>query len=99
MKRCWERNVKYLSMLGKRAVFAIVSLGIAADAAVGAEAYPQRHIALIVASATGGPADSAARIIGGPMSAFLGQQIIIENAPGGGGMIGAPRVARPNAAG
>jgi tripartite-type tricarboxylate transporter receptor subunit TctC len=99
MTHCCERDVKYVSTLLKHAVLAIAALGIAVTPAYGAEAYPQRHITLIVASATGGPADSAARIIGGPMSAFLGQQIIIENAPGGGGMIGATRVARANADG
>jgi len=78
------------------AVLAIVTTGIAAGPAMGADAYPQRHVDLVVASATGGPADAAARIIAGPMSAFLGQPIIIENAPGGGGMIGAARVARAN---
>ena len=102
MKQCRERNVQYVLMLLRHAVFAIVTMvttGIAVSPAVGAEAYPQRHITLFVASATGGPADAAARIITGPMSAFLGQQIIIENAPGGGGMIGALRVARANADG
>jgi len=76
-----------------------LGLTISASPASAAEAYPQRNINLIVASAPGGPADSAARIIGGPMSAFLGQQIIIENVPGGGGIIGAARVARANADG
>lgn len=99
MKRCRERNVKCLSTLSRHAVLAFVTTGIAAGPVFGAEAWPQRHVTMIVASATGGPADSAARIIGGPMSAVLGQQIIIENAPGGGGMIGAARVARANADG
>ena len=105
MNRCWKGNVESVSMLLKHALLAIVTIvtivttGIAVGPAVGAEAYPQRHISLIVASATGGPADAAARIIAGPMSGFLGQQIIIENAPGGGGMIGATRVARANADG
>lgn len=99
MQRCWETNVTYVSMFLKRAVLATVTLGIAAGPVVGAEAYPQRIINLLVASAPGGPADSAARIIGGPMSAFLGQRIVIENVPGGGGMIGAARVAHANADG
>jgi len=105
MKRCRESDVNYVARLLKHALLAmvtivtLVTLGIAAGPAAGAEAWPQRHIALLVASATGGPADAAARIIAGPMSAFLGQQIIIENAPGGGGMIGATRVARANADG
>ena len=75
MKRCREGNVKSASILLKHAVLTIatiVAVGIAVGPAVGAEAWPQRHVALIVASATGGPADAAARIIAGPMSAVLG---------------------------
>jgi len=78
----------------KHTALAILAMAVASGPALGAETYPQRRIDLIVASATGGPADAAARIIAGPMSAALGQQIIIENAPGAGGMIGAARVAR-----
>lgn len=99
MKRYRKTGVKCVSMLLKMSVLAIGVFGIAVGPAAAAEAWPQRHIAMIVASATGGPADAAARIITGPMSAFLGQQIIIENAPGGGGMIGAARVAHASADG
>jgi tripartite-type tricarboxylate transporter receptor subunit TctC len=96
MKRSLAGNGKWVSRLF---VQALLAAAIAAGPAAGAEAPSQRHITLIVASATGGPADSAARIIAGPMSAALGQQIIIENVPGGGGMIGAARVARAPADG
>jgi tripartite-type tricarboxylate transporter receptor subunit TctC len=99
MKRWPGCNVKSVSGLLKRAAFAAAAAAIAAGPAAGAEPWPQRHITLVVASAPGGPADTAARIIVGPMSAFLGQQIITENAPGAGGMIGAARVARARADG
>ena len=88
--------MKVASLRSKHALFAIMIMGISVGTAAGAEPWPQRHITLIVASAPAGPADTAARTIAGPMSTFLGQQIIIENAPGGGGMIGATRVARAN---
>lgn len=55
--------------------------------------YPDRVITMIAASAAGGPADIAARVIAERMSNALGQKVIVENVPGGGGMIGAGRVA------
>ncbi|HWM82504.1 MAG TPA: tripartite tricarboxylate transporter substrate binding protein [Pseudolabrys sp.] len=56
--------------------------------------YPTRVITLIAASAAGGPADIAARTIAERMSETLGQHVIVENVPGGGGIIGAARVAQ-----
>jgi len=59
-----------------------------------AEPYPLRPITLVVATAAGGPGDAAARIIAERMTDILGQQIVIENVPGAGGITGAARVAR-----
>ena len=70
MKRSWKRCGKCVAMLLNRALLALGMFVAGACPAVAAEALSQRHITLIVASATGGPADAAARIIVGPMSAF-----------------------------
>jgi len=51
-------------------------------------------LALVVTFAAGGPNDVVARVLAPPMSATLGQQIIIENVGGAGGMTGAARVAK-----
>ncbi len=59
-----------------------------------AQSYPQRHITLVAATAAGGPGDVAARIIAEQLSDVLGQQVVVENVPGGGGITGAVRVAR-----
>jgi tripartite-type tricarboxylate transporter receptor subunit TctC len=59
-----------------------------------AQAYPQRPVTMIVPYAAGGGTDAVGRAIGESMSAALGQQVIIENAGGGGGTIGAVRAAR-----
>lgn len=99
MKRSWKRYGKFAAMSLNIALLTLGVFVAGARPAVAAEALTQRHITLIVASATGGPADAAARIIVGPMSSFLGQQIVTENVPGGGGMIGAARVARASADG
>ncbi len=59
-----------------------------------AQDYPTHTITLVTPFPPGGPSDTSARMIVGPMSAALGQQIIVENAPGAGGVIGSNRVAK-----
>jgi tripartite-type tricarboxylate transporter receptor subunit TctC len=59
-----------------------------------AQTYPQRPIRVIVPAAAGGGLDVIGRSIAESMSGILGQQLVIENVGGGGGMIGAGQVAR-----
>jgi tripartite-type tricarboxylate transporter receptor subunit TctC len=65
-----------------------------AGATAGAQPYPTRPITIVVPFAAGGPTDVLARVLGERMSRTLGQQIVVENALGGGGSIGTARVAR-----
>ena len=64
-----------------------------------AQAYPTRPVRLIVAVAPGGGADILARLMGHWLSERLGQQLIIDNRPGGGGNIGTEAVVRAPADG
>ena len=57
-------------------------------------AYPDKAISLIVPFAAGGPTDVMARMIAIPMGKSLGQTVLVENAVGAGGTIGAGKVAR-----
>jgi tripartite-type tricarboxylate transporter receptor subunit TctC len=59
-------------------------------------AYPDKPIRMIVPYSPGGGADNTARILAQRMSQGLGQQIIIDNRPGAGGVIGADVVAKAN---
>jgi tripartite-type tricarboxylate transporter receptor subunit TctC len=59
-----------------------------------AQNYPDRVITLVSPFPPGGPSDTTARMIIGPMSKALGQQIIVENVTGAGGTIGSNRVAK-----
>lgn len=77
--------------------FAAVALGLCAQTALAD--YPDRPIKLIVPYAAGGGADSTARIVAQQMSQTLGQQIVIENRPGGGGTIAGSFVAKAPADG
>ena len=63
-------------------------------AAASAQTYPSRPITLICPFPPGGATDAIARIIQDGMSQSLGQQIVIENIGGAGGMIAAARAAR-----
>ena len=65
-------------------------LGLTAGAA--AQNYPNRPVTLIIPFAAGGPTDVLGRVVAARMSETLGQQIVIENATGAGGMTGANRV-------
>jgi tripartite-type tricarboxylate transporter receptor subunit TctC len=57
-----------------------------------AQAYPSRPITLIVPFAAGGTFDVMGRIIAVRMSEVLGQQVVIENTTGAGGIVGVNRV-------
>jgi tripartite-type tricarboxylate transporter receptor subunit TctC len=59
-----------------------------------ADQFPSRPVTLIVPFPPGGPTDTLARIISGPMSATLGQSVVIENVNGAGGIVGMERAAR-----
>jgi tripartite-type tricarboxylate transporter receptor subunit TctC len=71
-----------------RRAFFYVTVGAAVLPAIsqiaGAQAYPSRPVRWIVGFPPGGGADTVARIIGSWLSDRLGQQVIIENRPGGG---------------
>ncbi len=60
----------------------------------GAQTYPSRPITLIVFVPAGGTPDILARLVGQSMSQRLGQSVVIENRPGGGGNVSLQAVAR-----
>ena len=59
-----------------------------------AQQYPTKVITILVPAAAGGPTDTVARVLAPPMAKELKGQVIVENAGGAGGTIGAGRVAR-----
>src|SRR4249919_3303282 len=62
--------------------------------AASAQDYPTRPIRLVVVTAAGGLMDVAARVTAEHVGKALGQSIVIENRPGGGGNLGAEAVAK-----
>src|SRR4051812_5695244 len=57
-------------------------------------AYPDRPLRLIVPVSVGGSTDIVARIIAANLAAALGQQIVIDNRTGAGGIIGTDMVSK-----
>ena len=76
------------------AALALVTAALFAGGAGAAESYPQRPIRLIVAFAPGGSVDFVARLVGHKLAEAIGQQVVIDNRPGGGGTIGMTLAAR-----
>ena len=66
-----------------------IALSFAAASADAQSKYPARPIRLLTPFAAGGGSDILARLIAPPMHALLGQPIVVDNRPGGGGTVGA----------
>src|ERR1051325_4122402 len=75
----------------KKALVAVLAL---APAGVSAQTFPSKPVRLIVAFAPGGATDTFSRVTAAEMSKSLGQQVIVENRPGGGTTIAADVVAK-----
>jgi tripartite-type tricarboxylate transporter receptor subunit TctC len=73
-------------------------LGSAAVALCGPHAsageFPERPITVIIPYAAGGAGDTIFRLLSPVIERQLGQPLVIDNRPGGGGMIGAQAVAK-----
>ena len=74
------------------AVSGLLVLSFLVHPAVCAEKYPSRPVHFIVGFTAGGPTDIVTRLIGEWLSDHLGQQFVVENRAGSGGMIAANAV-------
>lgn len=74
-------------------VLAAMMLQVAAPVAM-AQSYPARTVRIVVPVSAGGATDVFARTLAQGFAEAWGQQVIVDNRPGAGGMIGSELVAR-----
>ena len=67
---------------------------IALPLPLAAQAYPAKPIRVVVPYAPGGATDLTARLVGQKMQEAMRQNVLVDNRPGGGGVIGADIVAK-----
>jgi tripartite-type tricarboxylate transporter receptor subunit TctC len=87
-------NSLHLSAL----IAAALAVSLASPGAL-AQAYPDRPVRLVVGFPPGGAADILGRIVAQQLSTRLGQQVVVDNRGGAGGLIATEIVARANADG
>jgi tripartite-type tricarboxylate transporter receptor subunit TctC len=90
-------------VLSKRALAAVAVLAatqvMVHPRAQAQQAFPDRPVHIVVPFLAGGSVDTVARLIGEKLGLRLGQQIVVENKAGAGGVVGAEYVARARADG
>jgi tripartite-type tricarboxylate transporter receptor subunit TctC len=79
--------------------FALAAANLAADGAYAQSAYPDRPVRVILPFGPGGVADITARLVAEKLSQKLGQNFVIENNPGAGGIAAAHAVLQAPADG
>jgi tripartite-type tricarboxylate transporter receptor subunit TctC len=73
---------------------AAIAVLLAPLATASAQDWPTRAVTMVVPYAAGGPVDTLGRILAARLSDILGQQVVVENVAGAGGMTGSSRVAK-----
>ena len=72
----------------------LIALAAFASLTAHAQAFPTKPIRLVVPFAPGGSSSIVARAVGAEMEKVLGQAIVIDNKPGGGGNVAMSDVAK-----
>ncbi len=80
-------------MITRRLTLSVLAV-LAVPLAAHAQGFPSRTITIVVPYPPGGPIDALARLIAQEAAGDLGQSIVVENRPGGSGIIGTNAVAR-----
>jgi tripartite-type tricarboxylate transporter receptor subunit TctC len=80
-------------MMHRHTVQIAAALALLGFSCAQAQDWPNRPVTMVIAFAPGGPLDTLARNLQPFLSEGLGQQVVIENVPGGGGTVGSLRVA------
>ena len=90
-------HIRFMASLGRFALalaIAATALPHSAFAQSATSVWPAKPIRVVVPFPPGGPADTIGRLVGGELTASLGQPVVIDNRAGAGGAIGADIVAK-----
>lgn len=82
--------------MGRIVRLALLALAVFSAGAgpAAAQTWPQRPVTMVVPFAAGGGTDLLGRIVAKRLTEILGQQVVVENVGGAGGMIGSARVVK-----
>jgi tripartite-type tricarboxylate transporter receptor subunit TctC len=82
--------------LGRKTFASIAFAGFVfiSSTAMAQSDFPNKSIHFVVGFAAGGPSDIISRVIGAKMGEVLGQQVVVENRTGAGGVVATDYVAR-----
>jgi tripartite-type tricarboxylate transporter receptor subunit TctC len=80
--------MKHFSLLSMSLALALLASAMPAAAQESAKSYPTRPVRMIVPNAPGSSVDTLSRIMGNGLSQVLGQQVVMDNRAGAGGVIG-----------
>jgi tripartite-type tricarboxylate transporter receptor subunit TctC len=89
-------NTKMNAKKGPWPQAACAALLLALAGAVAAQGYPNRPVRVVIPFGAGGSTDVLIRIVANKLPETLGQQVVIDNRTGAGGMIGTDIVAKSN---
>jgi tripartite-type tricarboxylate transporter receptor subunit TctC len=79
-------------------MFAFAAIAICRHV-LAAENYPAKPVRIVIGFSPGGYVDLGARLVAAPLAAALGQQVVVDNRTGAGGIVGAEIAARAPADG
>ena len=106
MTNMMESPVRNRPALSRRALLltsAMLSAGLLLGPLLGSahaqSGYPNKPVRVVVPFGPGGIADTSLRIVAEKLTGELGQQVIVENQPGAGGIIAANKVLKSDADG
>jgi len=86
MKNSWHDAVRYATL----ATLALWAATLGAQT----QTYPVKSIRVIVPQSSGSASDTVARVVGQRIGALIGQQLIVDNRPGAGGLTGTEIAAK-----